>query len=221
MIGVLSGNISADPWRLSSADLHLPQLCFRSERNGALGFDFQFMLQQFSWGHFLIAMIVLNLVWYCFVVLVFYRAGVLAFLGGRADGAEDGRQGSVHEKGRSLDEGDDRIGREVDEALMGSSRLPDGIEVKSSSQLNFSASDGGGRYDQVGLVADVVQELKEIFSSLDSSGGGKAEFMRKVSELREDYGQIGGHPSIGAINGFIRERALFPISDAELHELLY
>lgn len=38
---------------------------------GRLG-RFQFMLQQFSWGHFLIASNVLSLLWYGFVVLVFY-----------------------------------------------------------------------------------------------------------------------------------------------------
>lgn len=182
------------------------------------------MLQQFSWGHFLIAMVVLNLVWYVFVLLVFYRAEVLAFLGTGAGGGIVGNgvsSSKAQPSGRAQNSDDERLEREIDAALMGTSRLPDGVEVKDSSQVSFSALDGNGRYDQVGLVADVVQELKEIFSSLDSSGGGKAEFMRKVSELREDYGQIGGHPSIGAINGFIRERALFPISDSELDELWY
>lgn len=50
---------------------------------GSLG-RFQFMLQQFSWGHFLIAAIVLNVLWYGFVLLAFYRkelSGVFGFLG--------------------------------------------------------------------------------------------------------------------------------------------
>jgi len=44
------------------------------------------MLQQFSWGRFLIAVVVLNLVWYVFVGLVFYRAEVLTFFGNGAGG---------------------------------------------------------------------------------------------------------------------------------------
>lgn len=183
------------------------------------------MLQHFSWGHFLIASIVLNLVWYVFVVLVFYRAEVLAFLG-RGGGDFTPVNGGPLSSARPLSQApnhdrDKEIEEEVDAALMGTSRLPDGVEVKSSSQVSFSTSDEDGRYEQVGLVADVVQDLKNIFSALESSGGGKAEFMRGVSELREDYGNISGHPSIGAINGFVRERALFPISDAELDELWY
>jgi len=183
------------------------------------------MLQQFSWGHFLIASIVLNLVWYGFVVLVFYRVEFMAFLGRGADGDFSSGGGGPKAKAKPLGQaasgadGDQRIEREVDAALMGSSRLPDGVELKSSGQVSFSASDSDGRYDQVGLVADVVQDLKLVFSAVEGSDGGKAEFLRKVSQMREDYGDISGHPSIGAINGFIRERALFPISDSELDEL--
>lgn len=185
------------------------------------------MLQQFSWGHFLIASIVLNLVWYGFVLLVFYWAEVLAFFEKGSGGGVSFGRGVSGARARHLSQAlngsneDKRIEREVDDALMGSSRLPDGVEVKSSAQVSFSASEDDGRYDQVGLVADVVQDLKVIFSALESSGGSKAEFMRRVSELREDYGDISGHPSLGAINGFIRERALFPISDSELAEVWY
>ncbi|MDQ8051919.1 MAG: hypothetical protein REI78_02785 [Pedobacter sp.] len=182
------------------------------------------MLQQFSWGQFLVASTVLNLVWYVFVVLVFYRKEALAFLGGGREfqdpsfggsgKAQPFTQAPDHGRGREIEE-------EVDAALIGSSRLPDGVEVRSSSQVSFSASEEDARYDQVGLVADVVQELKLVFSELESSGGSKADFFRKVEVLKDDFGGIGGHPSLGAINGFIRERALFPISDAELDELWY
>lgn len=56
------------------------------------------MLQQFSWGHFLIAMVVLNLVWYVIVVLVFYRAEVLDFLGGTAQVGSIGRDDGGYSK---------------------------------------------------------------------------------------------------------------------------
>jgi hypothetical protein len=182
------------------------------------------MLQQFSWGHFLIAMVVLNLVWYVFVALVLYRAEVLVFLGrGAGDGVPIG-DGRVQRKTQPLgkaSKNDERIEREVDTALMGSSRLPDGVEVKSSSEVSFSASDEDGRYDQVGLVADVVQELKLVFAELEKRAGDKRDFFRLFEKVKEDYGPLGGHPSVGALTGFIVERASFHLTSDEVENLWY
>ncbi len=192
---------------------------------GPEGLIFWFMLQQFSWGHFLIAMVVLNLVWYVFVGLVFYRAEVLAFLGKSAgDGVPIGDGGGplkVQASGKATKDVDERIEREVDAALMGSSRLPHGVEVKSSGQVSFSASDGDGRYDRVGLVADVVQELKDIFSELEKRAGDKMDFFRLLGKLKEEYGPLVGHPSVGALTGFIVECASFHLSADEIDNLWY
>ncbi|RYZ90716.1 MAG: hypothetical protein EOP04_03010 [Proteobacteria bacterium] len=194
---------------------------------GPEGLIFWFMLQQFSWGHFLIAMVVLNLVWYVFVVLVFYRAEVMAFLGrGAGDGVRVGNGGGrdsqkVQPAGKATSGSDERIKREVDAALMGSSRLPEGVEVKSSSQVRFSASDADGKYDQVGLISDVVQELKEIFLELEKGAGDKKDFFRLLGRLKEEYGPLGGHPSVSALTGFIVERASFHLTADEIDNLWY
>jgi len=184
------------------------------------------MLQQFSWGHFLIAAVVLNLVWYVLFSLVFYRAELKAFLGrGAGDGVPFAGVGSlkVPSSGKATNDGDRdrRIEREVDAALMSSSRLPEGVEVKSSSQVNFSPSDRDGGYDQVGLIADVVQELKDIFSELEKGAGDKRDFFRLLGKLKEEYGPLGGHPSVGALTGFIVERAAFHLTADEIDNLWY
>lgn len=185
---------------------------------------FKLMLQQFSWGHFLIAMIVLNLVWYVFVFLVFYRAEVMAFLGGGKGGDISAGNGG-HAKYGPLDKriknSDERIEREVDAALIGPSRLPDGVEVKSSSEVSFSASDEDVRYVQVGLVADVVQELKGVFSELEKRSGDKMDFFRLLGRVKEEYGPLGGHPSVAALTGFIVERASFHLTADEIDHLWY
>jgi hypothetical protein len=183
------------------------------------------MLQQFSWGHFLIAMVVLNLVWYVFVMLVFYRAEVMAFLGSGAGGGGTVGNGrgslKAQPSGKATSGGAERIEREVDAALMGTSRLPEGVEVKSSAQVCFSTSDADGKYDQVGLIADVVQELKEIFSELEKRAGDKKDFFRLLGKLKEEYGPLGGHPSVGALTGFIVERASFHLTADEIDNLWY
>ena len=86
------------------------------------------MLQQFSWGRFLIAVVVLNLVWYVFVGVVFYRAELRAFLNG-GNGGGSGRSVEGKPVIKSLGRSDQEIEREVDAALMGSSRLSEGVEV--------------------------------------------------------------------------------------------
>lgn len=179
------------------------------------------MLQQFSWGHFLIAMVVLNLVWYVFVVLVFYRAEVLAFLGGGHLDGNGEKLGAAQFKGIATDRNDERIEREVDEALMGTSRLPAGVEVKSSAQVSFSASDEDGRYDQVGLIADVVQELKGVFAELEKRAGDKKDFLRLLAVVKEDYGPLASHPSVGALSAFVVERAPFHLTADEIDNLWY
>lgn len=184
------------------------------------------MLQQFSWGHFLIASIVLNLVWYVFVGLVFYRAELLAFLdgGGTLVGAAgEQRIGGALVGGSEVPVADSLalVKGEVGEvSLMGVSRLPEGVEVKSSAEVSFSAG-GVDSLEQVGLVADLVQGLKEIFFRLAASDEGKPEFFRLVSELKEELGGVSGHPSLGAINGFVREHAPFALSEQELEDLWY
>jgi hypothetical protein len=183
------------------------------------------MLQQFSWGHFLIAMIVLNLVWYVFVGLVFYRAEVLAFLARGEDGLLKIGVGPVNGEARpSGMEADDNvkaIEREVDTALMGSSRLPEGVEVRSSSQVSFSASDTEDRYDQVGLIADVLHELKSVFAELENRAGDKRDFFRLLGKLKEEYGPLSGHPSVAALTGFIVERASFHLTADEIDNLWF
>ena len=182
------------------------------------------MLQQFSWGHFLIAAIVLNLVWYFFVVLVFYRAEVMAFLGVGDGGAGGvGRAGQVQSLEKTKDGDYVAIGRDVDAALMGQSRLPEGVEVKGSAEVRFAASASVEdlRYDQVGLVADVVQELKELFVSLEQKAGDKRDFFVMLARVKEDYGPLGGHPSVGALTGFIVERAPFHLTREEVDNLWY
>lgn len=186
------------------------------------------MLQQFSWGHFLIASIVFSLLWYGFVVLVFYRkelVGFLGFLGGGVRGAEGssgiGKRRLVKEDLNSSKGLDDV----EDESLMGASRLPDGVALLSSSDVGFSGVGVGldpvDRYEQVGLVADVVEELKLIFSSIEKNAGDKRDFFLMLEKLKENYGRIGGHPSISSINSFIRLHAPFHLSEKELEDLWF
>ncbi|WP_316795333.1 hypothetical protein [Pedobacter agri] len=183
------------------------------------------MLQQFSWGQFLIAAALLSFLWYVFVLLVFYRAELNAFFGGGL-GGDVGSGVSIGGSVKAGLVGESRVGdqeaeMEVDAALMGTSRLPDGVEVKSSSGVAFAATDEDGRYDQVGLVSDVVQELKGAFLELEKSAGDKRDFFRLLERVKEEYGPLGGHPAAGALTTFIVESASFHLTPGEVENLWY
>ena len=182
------------------------------------------MLQQFSWGQFLIATALLCFLWYVFVLLVFYRAEVMAFLGGGEGGGSITNGSSLRiarPSSKAFKTEDQHIELEVDAALMGTSRLPDGLEVKSSSEVGFSASGSDGKYGQVGLIADVVQELKLVFLELEKKAGDKMDFFRLLERVKEEYGPLGAHPSVGALTGFIIDRAPFHLTEDEVDNLWY
>lgn len=200
------------------------------------------MLAEFTWGEFLLAMALLNAVWYGMVILVLYRkelSGVLGGLGGSSSlGEREGTgrerktpanspapkssgQGKEFDQRASVIEDRKTSGKTEVASLMGASRLPDGVEVISSSQVAFSGGSGDGKYELVGLVADVVQELKMIFSDLEKKDLGKPEFFGQVAAINEEYGPLSGHPNLGAINEFIRNSAPFSISEEELDNLWY
>ncbi|RZK43360.1 MAG: hypothetical protein EOO90_03625 [Pedobacter sp.] len=200
------------------------------------------MLAQFTWGEFLVAMALLNALWYGMMVLVLYRkelSGVLSGLGGSSNSGKWGGRGSGW-KTPALSPAPEglELGKELDmekletavkkgtgnaetESLMGASRLPEGVEVISSAQVAFSGGIGEGKYEQVGLVADVVQELKLLFLELEKSDQGKPEFLVRLREINEEYGPLAGHPNLGAINAFILERAGFHLNSDELDNLWY
>ncbi|MBB2143958.1 hypothetical protein GM921_00545 [Pedobacter sp. LMG 31464] len=179
------------------------------------------MLQQFSWGAFLLASFVLSFLWYGFVLLVCYRKEMLAFLG---NGKLGERLPHRWEKGVEILNkglGDGRAhGEELVESLMGKSASPAGLSVLAMGQLSFAGSEDA-RSEQVGLVADVIQELKLIFATLEKEAGSKLDFFRLLEKVKEDYGKIGAHPNIGSINAFIAEHVPFYLTADELENLWY
>jgi len=175
-----------------------------------------FMLQQFTWQQFLVATLVLTLIWYVGVILLFYRKEFLGFFGSKTKvGAGESL---AHRWEKGVDKLDTQIEEEPD--LMGASKLPEGMSVTTSDAFGFS---GGvpedSKMEQVGLVPDVIQELKAVFAKLSESDGNKRDFMEMMEELREKFPKLASSPSIGRINGFIADHAPFHLSAEELEDI--
>ncbi|MGY4383927.1 hypothetical protein ACVWYN_000953 [Pedobacter sp. UYP24] len=171
------------------------------------------MLAQFTWQAFLIATLVLTLVWYAAVILIFYREKLNWLLSGK-----------LPQKPEALshrwDNGVETLEEEQysEEALMGKPKIPEGTSNVSMGNIGFVA-DADEKTQQLGLVPDVLQELKEVFSILEKEDGNKKDFFNLMEVVREKYGQIGSNPNIGRINEFIAAHAPFHLSSEELENL--
>lgn len=173
------------------------------------------MLQQFSWTQFLIYFAVFSGLWYLGLFATVYRKDVLILLG-KAQADSPGFQSKVSVPAQQIISEDD---------LMGKSKLPEGLEVVGMEQIAFSSENAVTRsaedekFEQLGLVSDVLSELKEVFSLLATEDGTKNDFLEMVTIINEKYGRIGSNPNIGQINAFIQQHAPFAISATELDNL--
>jgi hypothetical protein len=179
------------------------------------------MLHQFTWQHFLVAASVLALAWYVVVILVFYRGKVSALLGkGSSPLAENnfrstGAQPERREKGLAP------AGEVVQEEseLMGRVKLPEGMALVGAGDFGFVGDrDVEG---QVGLVPDLLAELRSVFARLVERDGGKQDFLLMMAGVREAYPKMASHPQIGRINEFITDHAPFYLAPEELENLWY
>lgn len=177
------------------------------------------MLFPFTMQQFLIAAVVLSLVWYAGVFLWFYsRRGAGLQLGGSAGGrlrpAVPGKGSAVALERQESDE----------QGLMGKVKLPEGMDVIPFEELRFSdrvegAGSGVNQADQLGLIPDVLEEIKEVLGILAKEDGTKRDFMDMMRAVRERYPKISSHPGLAGLNTYIRDHASFHISPQELEDL--
>ena len=176
------------------------------------------ILQHFSWQQFLVAALVLSLIWYVALVLALYRGQLIDYLNGRR------RPAAVPEPLRH--EWDEELIDEAGagESLMGRSALPEGMSRVSMSEFGFaplvkaSARDED-RETKLGLIPDVLEELKSIFHILETQQGTKQDFISLFGLVSTKYRSIKGTANQRALSDYIRENVLFPISDEELDNL--
>lgn len=172
------------------------------------------MLQQFTWQQFLIASMVLSLIWYGGVILMFYRTELVNVLNRKPSIP------SVEKLPHRWDKDVEVLVNENNEIddLMGKAKLPDGMASVGMGSFGFT-TDENEREEQVGLISDLLQELKGIFSLLEREDGRKTDFFNLMEMVREKFPKIGSHPRIPQINEFISEHAPFHLSQEELENL--
>lgn len=167
------------------------------------------MLQAFTWQEFLIAALVLSVLWYAGVGLLFYRSEISGFLSGRGRTAEP----LAHGWADQVDE------LEVD--LMGVAAGESGVSILEADEFSFVPRESVDRaLDPLGDLADVQEEIKSICSVLEMEDGTKADFFALFAMIREKYPKVFAYGIRAELAEFIVEHLPFELSEDELAGLL-
>jgi len=178
------------------------------------------MLQHFTWQQFLTAALILTLIWYVGVILIFYRKELNDFLNGKRTPATP-PEPLPHVWDEDFE--DEPLSEE--ENLIGKPILPEGMSRLSMAQFGFApnvketAIEDEDKGTWLGLVPDVLEELKSIFHILEKENGNKEDFISLFGLVSGKYPKIRNTPNQQAINDYIRENLPFKISDGELDNL--
>lgn len=173
------------------------------------------VFRSFTWQHFLVVAVALICLWYGLVLPWLYRGQVRQWL-------DKGRKKTSIEPIRKewQEELEEEPVTDTDEGLLGRPVLPAGMSRLETNMFGFAPDiDDESRELQQGLLPDVMEELKSIFHILETESGGKADFISLFGLVKSKYAAVRGTPSQRALNDYIRENALFPISDDELTNL--
>lgn len=167
------------------------------------------MLEAFTWQTFLVAALILSVIWYTAVGLICYRSEISGFLSGsRSKSDEPLPHGWAHE---------------VDDFapnLMGKQKEEHGVSVVEADEFSFVPSESVvPPLDPLGELADVQQEIKSICRILENEDGTKEDFSALFLMIRNKYPKVATSERLPQLNEFIREHAPFFLSEEELESL--
>lgn len=157
------------------------------------------LLSNFSWQDFLLAAVVLSLLWYAGLWLLFYRKKQLVSDAPLPHGWES--QVDVLEGG--------------EDDLMGKPALEHGVSVMDAEDFSFGVPEEA----KLGVLPDVQEEIKSACRAVEAGVGGKPEFYALFALIRERYAIPEGSREL--LNEFIREHVPFFLSEQELEDLWF
>ena len=170
------------------------------------------MLKAFSWPDFLLASIILSLLWWAVIWLIYFR-----------------RKGS--DAAEPLDHNWEHLEEDFESELMGKPVLDAGVKVVEADDFSFGVDAGSEVLDEaadpesadqverLGDLADAQEEIREVCKLLAAEDGTKDDFFVLFEMVRNKYPKLAFSASLPALNGFIREHVPFALSEEELEGL--
>lgn len=150
-------------------------------------------------------------IWYAVVGLLYFRKEVKAFFSRGKPAARQDALPHVWEREEFTGEWDD---------LVGDAKEPEGVSTHSWNSFGFTAKPKERHGDELlGLIPDALEEIKTALHTVETSGGGKAEFISLFKRASAKYGRLKDSPHLEAINEWIMENVPFGLSEDELWQL--
>ncbi|WP_026898849.1 hypothetical protein [Daejeonella oryzae] len=168
------------------------------------------MLEHFTWPQFLIAALILSLLWYIAIVLLYFRKDLKILLLGKEFNLQNEPLPHAWQ---------DEVDEIPADNLMGKPAKPEGLENVTMNGFGFSPKDNSSKFLQLGVVPDVLEELKTIFNILQKEDGSKSDFFSLLALTKAKHAGIGRNPNISHINDFVRENAPFMLTKEELENM--
>ncbi len=156
------------------------------------------MFYSFTWQQFLIAALVLTSTWYAAVLLLFYRSRVQSLFLKKEKSSPIKQEPVPH----IWDEDDEFEEFNEEESLIGESKLPEGVLSVPLTGFSF-AEPANPVEDRLGLVPDILEEVKHVFSIIKKENGSKEEFFSLLQLVKAQYSQILESPLLDEINQLI------------------
>ena len=169
------------------------------------------MFYSFTWQQFLIAALVFTSTWYVTVLLLFYRKRVKSFF----PKCEIGNRINQVPLSHVWEEGEEYKEFNEEETLIGESKLPEGVLSVPLTGFSF-AEPANPVEDRLGLVPDILEEVKHVFSIIKKENGSKEEFFSLLQLIKAQYSQILESPLLDEINQLIINESPVKISIDEL-----
>ncbi|MGE6220367.1 hypothetical protein ACQKCH_11120 [Nubsella zeaxanthinifaciens] len=153
------------------------------------------LFKDFLWQDFLLMAVVMALLWYLLVWLLFYRKP--------STGASTPL---AHHWQAQVDE--------LADGLMGGSVPEPGTAVVAADDFGFAVLE---KEEQLGLVADVQQDIREACAQLEADLAGKEVFLERFTAIIANYAIPEGLKE--SLGEFVREHAPFFIEQEELERI--
>ena len=194
------------------------------------------MFQEFTWQQFLVAAMVLSVIWLLGVWLICWRPLPPGRLnGGRGNGVSDGEDALPHSWADEVDALDG--GNALDDGLMGKPALEHGVTVLEADEFSFvpveeteERSERSGRKEdgervegwEANLPLDMEEvqvEIEMICRIMEREDGSKEDFFALFKRVKKRYPRLAGSELRVELNDYIREQVPFYLSEQELDSL--
>ncbi|GGC33416.1 hypothetical protein GCM10011386_26880 [Parapedobacter defluvii] len=167
------------------------------------------MLQQFTWQQFLTTAAILSAAWYAAVLFLYFRTEIQGLLSGSRPQRPD-----TEPSPPVTDDGDD--------SPMGRPAEPEGVESVGPDELSFAPArepDGAARTRRLGVVSDVMHELKNMVMLLRQENGTKEEFHALFGHIKQTYPTIRESGQLAALTSYLEDYLPFALTEEEKGKL--